>query len=385
MTSLKHIAMRLLPPVLVPKAWGSPFEAANWSPRRGMVPGASPTDARNELTPGVRTELVRKSRYMHKNSGFMRELVANMAIYSTGDGIRVQAQSPKPEWNRAAEAYFALWSARCEVTRRFSFEECQALVCRGMDIDGEYFIHKTRDAEGEPGDRRTYTYWDLYREVNLAANMLKKLGVVKGDRVAIYLPMIPEAVIAMLACARIGAVHTVVFGGFSPESLRDRINDCGCKVLITADGGYRRGQIVPLKRNADEAIKECPTIEHVLVVMRRRSGVGDETFAEMEEGRDQSQATQGEREQEGAHHTTCQSVASTSACDVTHGTSPLSAVFIAMNGSHVPTALLLSRRENSSTRVGSHSSAVAATNIRTGADTGAGIMLGHPPPCVLLL
>ena len=150
MTSLKQIAMRWLPPVLVPKAWGSPFEAANWSPRRGSVPGASPTDARNELTPGVRTELVRKSRYLHKNSGFMRELVANMAIYSTGDGIRVQAQSPKPEWNRAAEAYFALWSARCEVTRRFSFEECQALVCRGMDIDGEYFIHKTRDADGEP-------------------------------------------------------------------------------------------------------------------------------------------------------------------------------------------------------------------------------------------
>jgi capsid protein len=150
MTSLKNIAMRWLPPIFVPKAWGSPFEAANWSPRRGTVPGASPTDARNELTPGVRTELVRKSRYLHKNSGFMRELVANMAIYSTGDGIRVQAQSPKPEWNRAAEAYFALWSARCEVTRRFSFEECQALVCRGMDIDGEYFIHKTRDGDGEP-------------------------------------------------------------------------------------------------------------------------------------------------------------------------------------------------------------------------------------------
>jgi capsid protein len=150
MTSLKQIAMRWLPPVLVPKAWGSPFEAANWSPRRGYVPGSSPTDARNELTPGVRTELVRKSRYLHKNSGFMRELVANMAIYSTGDGIRVQAQSPDPEWNRAAEAHFALWSARCEVTRRFSFEECQALVCRGMDIDGEYFIHKTRDADGEP-------------------------------------------------------------------------------------------------------------------------------------------------------------------------------------------------------------------------------------------
>ncbi|MCA0374970.1 MAG: acetate--CoA ligase [Gemmatimonadetes bacterium] len=140
--------------------------------------------------------------------------------------------------------------------------------------------------EGEPGDRRSYTYWDLHREVNLAANMLKRLGITKGDRVAIYLPMIPEAVIAMLACARIGAVHTVVFGGFSPESLRDRINDCGCKLLITADGGYRRGSTVPLKRNADQALKECPTIENVLVVMRRRSGVGDETHAEMMDGRD---------------------------------------------------------------------------------------------------
>lgn len=150
MNRIKHIAHLLLPPILVPKAWGSPYESANWSPRRGSVPGASPTDARNELTPGVRTELVRKSRYMHKNSGFVRELVANMAIYSTGDGIRVQAQSPDPGWNRAAEAYFAMWSPRCEVTRRFSFEECQALVCRGMDIDGEYFIHKTRDAQGEP-------------------------------------------------------------------------------------------------------------------------------------------------------------------------------------------------------------------------------------------
>jgi acetyl-CoA synthetase len=116
--------------------------------------------------------------------------------------------------------------------------------------------------------------------------MLKHLGVQKGDRVAIYLPMIPEAIIAMLACARIGAVHSVVFGGFAPEALRDRINDAGAKVLITADGGSRRGQTVPLKRNADKAIAECPTIEHVLVVMRRRTGVGDETFADMKDGRD---------------------------------------------------------------------------------------------------
>ncbi len=150
MKRLRSIALRWLPPALVPKAWGSPFEAANWSPRRGGVPGASPADLRAELNPGVRSELVRKSRYLHKNSGFVREMVANMAIYSTGDGIRVQAQSADPDWNRAAEEFFALWSARCEVTRRFSFEECQALACRAMDIDGEYFVHKTRDAAGEP-------------------------------------------------------------------------------------------------------------------------------------------------------------------------------------------------------------------------------------------
>jgi acetyl-CoA synthetase len=140
--------------------------------------------------------------------------------------------------------------------------------------------------EGEPGDRRTLTYWDLYVEVNKFANVLKRLGVARGDRVAIYLPLVPEAAIAMLACARIGAAHSVVFGGFSPESLRDRINDAGAKVLITADGGYRRGQTVPLKRNADRALTECPSIEHVVVVRRRPGASVDEAFAQMQEGRD---------------------------------------------------------------------------------------------------
>jgi len=140
--------------------------------------------------------------------------------------------------------------------------------------------------EGEPGDRRVLTYWDLYREVNQFANVLDRLGVKRGDRVAIYLPMIPEAIVAMLACARVGAVHSVVFGGFSPESLRDRINDAGAKLLITADGGYRRGQIVPLKRNADRALEDCPTIENVVVVQRRPGSGGDEAFAEIKEGRD---------------------------------------------------------------------------------------------------
>ncbi len=134
---------------------------------------------------------------------------------------------------------------------------------------------------GEPGETRTITYDDLMVESSKAANALIEMGVGKGDRVAIYMPMIPELPIAMLACARIGAPHTVVFGGFSAEALGGRINDCGAKVLITADGGWRRGKKLPLKPHADEAVAGAPTIEHVLVVDRLKDGV-----ATMEPGRD---------------------------------------------------------------------------------------------------
>jgi acetyl-CoA synthetase len=122
--------------------------------------------------------------------------------------------------------------------------------------------------EGEPGDTRTVTYSDLLHEVQKFANVLKGLGVQKGDRVNIYLPMIPEAAVAMLACARIGAAHSVVFGGFSAQSLSDRINDAGAKVLVTADGGWRRGEVFPLKATADEALASTPTITDVVVVRR---------------------------------------------------------------------------------------------------------------------
>ena len=135
--------------------------------------------------------------------------------------------------------------------------------------------------EGEPGDWKVYTYGDLLREVCQFANGLKSLGIKKGDRVTIYLPMTPELPIAMLACARIGAPHSVVFGGFSAESLRDRINDSESKLLITADGGYRRGGIVPLKQNADDSLDGAPTVENVVVL--RRTGSADD---KMVDGRD---------------------------------------------------------------------------------------------------
>jgi acetyl-CoA synthetase len=122
--------------------------------------------------------------------------------------------------------------------------------------------------EGEPGDRRTITYRELYEEVCRFANALRGMGVAKGDRVAMYLGMVPELPVAMLACARIGATHSVVFGGFAAEALRDRINDAEAKVVVTGDGAWRRGSTVALKENADAAVDQCPSIEHVVVVKR---------------------------------------------------------------------------------------------------------------------
>ena len=139
--------------------------------------------------------------------------------------------------------------------------------------------------EGEPGDTRTFSYAELHREVSQFSNALRGLGVEKGDRVTIYLPMIPEAAVAMLACTRIGAIHSVVFGGFSPDSLADRNNDAESKVLITADGGWRRGSVVPLKANADIALEQSPTVTNVVVVARG-GDLTDHTPVTMKEGRD---------------------------------------------------------------------------------------------------
>ncbi|MEM0377665.1 MAG: AMP-binding protein, partial [Thermofilum sp.] len=134
--------------------------------------------------------------------------------------------------------------------------------------------------EGEPGDRRVLTYFDLWREVSRFASALKSLGVEKGDRVTIYMPMVPELLVAMLACARIGAIHSVVFSGFSVEALVTRIRDAEAKVVVTADGGYRRGKVVPLKQNVDVALAKTPSVRNVVVVRRANVDV------DMKEGRD---------------------------------------------------------------------------------------------------
>jgi acetyl-CoA synthetase len=157
--------------------------------------------------------------------------------------------------------------------------------CVDRHVDGPRRNKAALIFEGEPGDVKVLTYHGLYRRVARFAQALKNLGVKKGDRVAIYMPMLPEAAVAMLACARIGAPHSVVFGGFSPDALADRINDAQAKVLITADGGYRRGTVIPLKNNADQALERTPSVESVVVVARG-TGISRGLDLRMKPGRD---------------------------------------------------------------------------------------------------
>ena len=154
--------------------------------------------------------------------------------------------------------------------------------CLDRHLDGPRANKRAIVWEGEPGDQRTLTFSELSDEVNKCANVLRRLGVGRGDRVTLYMPMVPEAAIAMLACTRVGAIHSVVFGGFSAESLAERTQDCACKLVITADGYWRRGQIVPLKKTTDEAMLTCPTVENVIVLKR----VGERQPVEMRSGRD---------------------------------------------------------------------------------------------------
>ncbi|MBA2281518.1 MAG: acetate--CoA ligase [Acidimicrobiia bacterium] len=199
-----------------------------------------------------------------------RALVSGSALHDEA------AEDPEAFWARQATElldWFEPWHTICDWQLPFAkwFVGGTLNVCHNAVDRHVASGHGEQVAfhwEGEPGDTRTITYADLHDEVQRAANALKSLGVVKGDRVAIYMPMVPELPIAMLACARIGAAHSVVFGGFSPDALADRIDDAACKVLVTADGGYRRGAPSMLKPNVDVAVGRTSTIEHVLVVKR---------------------------------------------------------------------------------------------------------------------
>ncbi len=192
-----------------------------------------------------------------------------------GARAKEQVEWLKP-WDRVLEwkAPFAKWFVGAQLNVAYN---CVDRHAKGARADKRALIF-----EGEPGDVKTLTYRELLDEVNLAAATLRRLGVRKNDKVAIYLPMIPEAVISMLACARLGAPHTVVFGGFSPESLADRINDCQASYVITSDGGWRRGNVVPLKKNTDAALEKTTTIKKCVVVRR----VGEQAGITMQAGRD---------------------------------------------------------------------------------------------------
>ncbi|HUK20910.1 MAG TPA: acetate--CoA ligase [Gemmatimonadales bacterium] len=212
--------------------------------------------------------------------------------FAPPQGFRATAYVKDQEpYNRAAqdrEAYWAAWAKELEWikpwTQVLEWRPPHAKWFLGGRLNAsanclDRHLAAGRGAkvaliwEGEPGDVRRITYRELHADVNRFANVLKGLGVKRGDRVAIYMPMVPEVAVAMLACARIGAIHTVVFGGFSSESLRDRIQDARASVVITADGGYRRGSVVPLKTNTDEAVRETPTVRHVVVLERTKQTV----------------------------------------------------------------------------------------------------------------
>jgi acetyl-CoA synthetase len=201
---------------------------------------------------------------------------ANVPGLAELDRLTAEAQAaPEEFWARIAGElhWFAPWQRVLEWTPPFAKwfvggKTNLSYNCLDRHLGGWRRNKAAIVWEGEPGDSRVLTYHDLHREVSRFANVLKRLGVGRGDRVGLYMPMIPELPIAMLACARIGATHSVVFGGFSAEALRDRMNDAQAKLVVTADGGYRRGAIVPLKANVDEALRQTPSVENVVVVSR---------------------------------------------------------------------------------------------------------------------
>ncbi len=233
--------------------------------------------------------LLEENRVFKPTPEFSRQ--ANWNKRMVDEYRKLGAKSPERFWAKMAKenvSWFTPWKKVLDWKPPFAkwFVGGKLNVsynCLDRHLEGENAWRRNKAAivwEGEPGDSRVITYAELHREVCRFANVLRDLGVKKGDRVALYMPMIPELAIAMLACTRIGAPHSIVFGGFSAEALRDRINDAEAKLVVTADGGFRKGKPFPLKPAVDEALEGCSGVENVVVVERTGHGAG------MKAGRD---------------------------------------------------------------------------------------------------
>ena len=192
-------------------------------------------------------------RSLEEPEAFWAEAAANLEWFRKWDRVLDESEAPFYKWFTGGKLNI-----------------CHNAVDRWAD--GPQAGKRAIVWEGEPGDQRVLTYADLKREVSRFANVLKALGIAKGDTVALYLPMVPELAIAVLACARIGAVHSVIFAGFSAESIKDRVLDARSKMVITGDGGWRRGAMLPLKTVVDQGVRDCPCVEHILVVPRNPDG-----------------------------------------------------------------------------------------------------------------
>jgi acetyl-CoA synthetase len=228
-----------------------------------------------------------ETRVFKPSDGFVQQaLIPSLDTYR--ELYQQSIQDPEGFWSKQASELL-LWRKKWDTVLKWEAPFAQWFVggklnvsenCLDRHLNGPRRNKAAIIWEGEPGEVRTLTYQQLHREVCKFANVLKRNRVQKGDRVIIYMPMCPEAAIAMLACARIGAVHSVVFGGFSSAAIQDRANDSQAKVVITADGGYRRGAIVPLKKNVDEALKDSTQVERVIVFRRANNDIP------IKEGRD---------------------------------------------------------------------------------------------------
>lgn len=239
------------------------------------------------MTDQTITSVSRENRVFRPSAEFQRQ--ANLGSFNAYKKLYAESvNAPEKFWGRQAKELLT-WRKPFKQVLKWKlphakwFQGGQINVAENC-LDRHLGTPRENKAaiifEGEPGDVRTLTYKQLHREVCRFANALVGLGVGKGDRVAIYLPMVPEAAVAMLACARLGAIHTVIFGGFSSEAIKDRVNDCQAKIVITADGGWRRGKVVELKSNVDRALSATPSVEHVVVLKRTQQPVA------MTEGRD---------------------------------------------------------------------------------------------------